>query len=176
MEELIKIDSNFSEAKFKTNVDNIFIKLHMAVMLKDLDRVKHFISDSLYEKYTKIIEELKTKNLIEMYDELNVASTEITKVDIREDKYVIEVQIKSKCMNYYIDSDTKRFVSGNNTRREEKMSYLRFEKVRDYINQSSARKCPSCGANIDVNNNGKCKYCGTTYNLKDYDWILVNIE
>ena len=38
------------------------------------------------------------------------------------------------------------------------------------------KKCPSCGANIDSNNTGICSYCGTSYNLEDYDWILTDIK
>ena len=93
-----------------------------------------------------------------------------------EDKFVIKVMLISRYMDYLINDTTREFVSGNNSSRVERTNYLTFEKIRDYKDQGYARKCPGCGANIDVNNSGKCTYCGAIYNNQDYDWILVDIE
>jgi len=58
----------------------------------------------------------------------------------------------------------------------EKTNYLTFEKNKNTSTQPEARKCPSCGSNMDVNNSGKCEYCGTIYNLEDYEWILTEMK
>lgn len=36
--------------------------------------------------------------------------------------------------------------------------------------------CKNCGANIDVDNDIKCKYCGSEYNLEKYDFVVLNVE
>ena len=38
------------------------------------------------------------------------------------------------------------------------------------------RKCPTCGAIVDVNKNGKCEYCHTIFNLEKYDWVITKME
>ena len=38
------------------------------------------------------------------------------------------------------------------------------------------RKCPACGAPMNVNKSGKCDYCGSIYNQEDYDFVLTNIS
>ena len=38
------------------------------------------------------------------------------------------------------------------------------------------RKCPTCGANIDVNANGQCSYCHTIFNLEKYDWVITKMD
>lgn len=53
MNELLNIDKTFNEAMFITKVNNIFIMLHSAIMMDDLNRVRHFISYNL-EKNMKI--------------------------------------------------------------------------------------------------------------------------
>ena len=176
MDELLKYDKEFSESKFKTKVDNVFVMLHISYMTKNLDRVKHFLSDDVYKKYKDKLNELNNMHVIQMYDELNVKSTEIVDVNVMEDKFVIKVMLISRYMDYLINDTTREFVSGNNSSRVERTNYLTFEKIRDYKDQGYARKCPGCGANIDVNNSGKCTYCGAIYNNQDYDWILVDIE
>ena len=37
MNEILKYDPEFTESKFKTYVDNVFIQLHMAVVTKELE-------------------------------------------------------------------------------------------------------------------------------------------
>ena len=51
LNELIELDSTFSESKFKTKVDNIFVMLHISIMTNDLERVKHFLSNEVYKNF-----------------------------------------------------------------------------------------------------------------------------
>jgi len=176
IEELKKNDKNFSEGLFKSYADNVFIKLFTAIMIDELDGVKHFLSEELYNKYKNIINELKNKNLTQMYDELNIRTSEITNINITDTEYIITFKIDARYMDYLINSDTGNYVKGNNKSRIEKNYILTFKKIIDYKNQNSIRRCPGCGASIDVNDNGKCVYCSTTYNLDDYDYILYNIN
>ncbi len=176
LNELIKLDNTFSESKFKTKVDNIFVMLHISLMTNNLDRVRHFINDKVYDDFNERLNKLNINNQTQMFDELNVKSTEIQNVEITNDNFIITVKLISRYMDYIIDTNSKKLISGNNSHRIEKANILTFTKIRDFKIQGSVRKCPSCGANMNVNSTGKCEYCGTIYNNKDYDWILTNIE
>lgn len=167
--------NNFNEAMFKTKVDNVFVKLHTAIILRDLSSVKHFISSKVYDKYQTYIDKLINNKEIQMYDELNVKDTKIINKYEDDNKYIIEVEIISRYMDYIIDEDSSNLIRGNNTSRVERTNKLVFVKNKDTKEQKMARKCPSCGANISVNTSGKCEYCGSTYNLEDYDFILDDI-
>ena len=169
----IKID-NFNEINFKSYVDNIFIKLLHAVMLNKLDTVDHFISDGVYYMLNEKIKELDEKNLIQMYEMTNVRESSITNFEETDDKYIITVTLHSRYVDYLIDKNTKQTVSGDDEHRVEKTNILKFERSKDIKKQSIARKCPTCGANMDINNNGKCKYCGSIYDLENYNFILVS--
>ena len=118
------IDKDFNEAMFITKVNNIFIMLYTSIMMDDLDRVRHFISDNLEKKYELILKELKEKHLRQMYDELNVKDTNITNIEIKDNKICINVKLISRYMDYKIDSSTGNFKSGINTHRVEKNNYL----------------------------------------------------
>lgn len=168
--------NEFNEAMFKTKVDNIFVKLYTSIMKMDLIDVKHFLDDKLYDKLNGQIRELKCNNRRQMYDEINVKSTHIISRNIYEKNEIVKVLIISRYMDYVIDIDTGRIISGDDTRRIEKRNILEFEKRLDTKDISIVRKCPSCGASINVNNSGKCEYCDTIYNNKDYDYILVSID
>ena len=168
--------NEFNEAMFKTKVDNIFVKLFTSIMKGDLSDVDHYISDEVKNKYMTYINELKSRNERQMYDELNVKDTKILSRKELEDKEVIEVEIISRYMDYIIDIDSGETIKGDDTRRIEKRNILVFEKKNDTKDIKLVRKCPGCGASISVNTSGKCDYCGTIYNLEDYDYILTDIQ
>lgn len=176
MDELLKIDSSFNQGMFITKVNNIFVMLHTAIMMDDIDRVRHYISGDLEEKYDNLLKNLNNRNVRQMYDELNVKTTSIDNIQVLDDKIIIDVTIVSRYMDYLIDKDTFKLVSGINDRRIEKNNYLVFEKNIGKNYNNIDRKCPGCSANIDVNKSGKCEYCGTIFDTENYDWILTSIE
>ena len=59
--ELVEKDSTFSENSFIAKVDNTFIMLLSSIMMYDIDRVKHKISDELYQRYSSLVNSIKEK-------------------------------------------------------------------------------------------------------------------
>lgn len=176
VEQILTYDSSFNEAMFKSYVDNVFVKIYTAVMMDELETVKHFMTQDVYQSFLEKINQLNKQNLRQMYDELNVKSTNIINFQASEDLLVIEVKLISRYLDYFLNKETGDFVAGNNQTRVEKINYLTLTKKRNFLTQSAVRKCPGCGASISVNTNGKCSYCGVTYNLDDYDYILMKIR
>lgn len=168
--------NDFNEAMFKTKVDNIFVKLYTAEMKQDLSDVMHFINDDVRDMFQNRIDENKRLNRRQMYDEINVKSTNIIDRCITDDKEIVEAQIISRYMDYVIDMNTGATIEGDDTRRIEKRNILVFEKKIDSKDIGIVRRCPGCGASMSVNTSGKCEYCGTIFNQDDYDYILVKLS
>lgn len=174
-EELLKVDPEFSESMFKTKVDNTFIMLFTSVMMKEMDNVRHVVSDEVFNKYTDYVDDLIEKNETQMYDMLNVAETEITGVEITDEKIIIKVLLLSKAYDYVMDQNGN-IIRGQDQNRETRRNYMTFTKKIGFKGHGDVRKCPGCGASIDANLSGKCEYCDTIYNAVDYDYILDSIE
>ena len=166
---------NIDNAMFLTKVDNIYVMLCTSIMMNDLTRVKHKVSEEIIKKYQEIVNECIKQNIRKMYDELNVKSTEITNITETKEEIIVNVKLISKYMNYYIDLNGN-LMSGDNTKSQEHTNYLTLIKKKTSQELKEARKCPNCGANIDVNNDGRCQYCKGTFNTEDYDYILTKIE
>ena len=173
LENLISQDSDFSEAKFKSKVENEFVQIMLSMVTGKTERIKHFVNDETYGKIVKKVEDDKNNNRIQMYDELNVANVNLVNIQELEDCFQIDVSVHSKALDYYLDRTTRKFLSGNNTNRIEKDIDIVFKKVKNNKALGTSRKCPSCGANIDINNNGKCMYCGAIFPLENYDWVIT---
>lgn len=170
------ISNVLEESKFISYVDNVFVKIHLALTFNELETIDHFVNDKVYEELKEKLNKLNEKNLIQMYDMINVKNSYIMDYEETQDKYIVKVNLTSRYVDYRIDKETKETVSGNDIDRIEKTNYLTFEKNKNTSTQPEARKCPSCGSNMDVNDSGKCEYCGTIYNLEDYEWILTDLE
>lgn len=175
MNEILKYDSEFTESKFITYVNNIFIQVHLAIVTKELENIKHFVSDNLYNKLIQKVNILNEQNLTQMYDEINVAQTDILSYQIDNDIMIIEVNIVSRYLDYLMDSNGN-YKSGNMDARVQKNNHLVFTKKINFKQSQTVNRCHGCGASIDVNLNGKCPYCGTIYNLEDKNWILSSLE
>lgn len=176
IQELINRDKTFSESGFIAKVDNTFIMLLTAIMTENMARVQHKISDELFQRYSQYVNSLSKENIRQMYDELNVKSTHILDISEDENNYIINVLVISRYLDYKMDKTTFKPISGNTESRVEKNNYLTFIKAKTSKQEGTAKKCPGCGANVDVNNNGICEYCGTPYDTYNYDWVLTEIK
>jgi len=176
VEEICKEDSTFSESAFLAKVDHVYVMLLTSLMFEKLERVEHKVSPNLYNKYKKILGQLVLENKRQMYDELNVKTSKITNCFSDDYKWTVEVKLIARYLDYIVDRETSTYISGNCQQRTEKEQTLLFEKIKSAKQEQLAKKCPGCGANMDVNHTGKCEYCGTIFNTADYDWILVDIK
>lgn len=163
-------DASINKGKFS----NIFIKLIIGIMSRDLKNVKHFLSDEVYNYYQKIIEENINNHEIHCYDEPNVKEILITKEEQDEKYDIAYVSLVSLYMDYYVDSESFDYKRGINNHRVEVKHNLVFKKLKN-SERPSAVKCPGCGANLDANKTGICEYCGMTYSALSYDYVLYEV-
>ena len=173
LDNLIKADSEFSESKFKSKVENEFIQIMLSMVTRKTLSVKHFFNDETYQKILDKINDDVKNGRIQIYDELNVAGVELQNIEELDDKFRINVLVHSKALAYYISLSTRKYLSGNNTSRTDRDYSIIFEKKKDNKELGAARKCPGCGANLDINKTGVCSYCGTIIELENYDWVIT---
>ena len=174
--DISKYDNTIDNAMFLTKVDNVFVMLYSSIMRRNLDRVKHKVSETIINKYQERVQELIDNKQIQMFGELNVKSTEITDITEDDDYIIVKVLLVSRYLNYVIDENSLELISGVKDRREEHNNRLTFKKRKDAKELSAARHCPSCGNNMDLSRDGKCVYCGTIFDTYKYDYILTDIE
>lgn len=165
----MKTDSELT-AKFS----NIYINLLYCIMTKDLNKIRHYISDKVYDKYQSIIEELKQNKQSYLFDELNVGKIDIINRVITDTKEIITISILARYMDYLVDENGE-YVSGNNKYREEHENILVFEKYLG-AEAKSFYRCKNCSNNLDINYSGICSYCSQVCDISEYEYQLVSIE
>ena len=170
-----EFDKSIDNSMFLTKVDNIFVLLYSSIMFGDIERVNHRIGDALYNKYKAIVDENNSKNIRQMYDELNVKSSEIINIEETDDKIIVTVKLISRYMDYRVNKENFNFISGNNTSRDEHINILTLEKSKNAKEMKASVHCPGCGQPANINSTGHCAYCGAIFNTEDYDYVLTNL-
>ena len=167
---------NFDKELFESKVINMVVQYFTAIMKNDLEDVKHFIKEQPLEYGMSIVNDMKEKNRRQMFDELNVRNINILSTSEDDNNYIYDISLEARYLDYQLDLDTGEKVSGDDQNRIMKEYELKIIKSKNAKEQSNIRRCPGCGASLDVNYSGKCPYCGSIYNQEDYDYQILEIR
>jgi len=85
------ISNVLEESKFISYVDNVFVKIHLALTFNELETIDHFVNDAVYNKLKEKLDRLNEENLIQMYDMINVKNSYIMDYEETEDKYIVKI-------------------------------------------------------------------------------------
>ena len=150
-------------------IKNIYIMLLFSIIKEDINRVKQYLSDALYERYKKLIEDNIYRNIIQRYDELNIQDVVITGID----NDIIHAYIDVEYIDYITDRKTKKFISGDN-RRSSRIVYLTIKHNKE--NREEVYRCSSWGAPLNINLTGNCPYCNAALDDSESEYVIVEIE
>ena len=175
IEEIIKYDKDFTEATFLTKVDHIYMMMLDAIMDKNLDSAKHYLSSNVYNQLNALVEDYINRNVTRVFNETNVKTSSIVSYEVYEDRISIKVNLTSRYMDFFVNEDGE-FISGTNDHRIEKEHTLILTKKLNVKTLNEARPCPSCGHSLNINESGVCPYCNQIIDMSNYDYIVTFID
>ncbi|MFA5780893.1 MAG: TIM44-like domain-containing protein [Bacteroidales bacterium] len=163
----------FDVETFKAKVKQAFIQIQEAWMLKDMGKVRKYISDGMYQRLNiqfKMMNILDQKNIIE---NLLVKNIIIDKIEYDGRFDIIHAAIHASIVDKFISSKYPQLNSGGTEEFVEYWSFIKKRGIKE-ANLFDSQNCPKCGAELPKNAGdvSQCSYCKTITNLGDYDWIL----
>lgn len=173
--EILKYDRTFTEATFLTKADHIYIMILNAITDKDMNEVKHYLSENVYNYVKSFVDDCINRDVTRIFDEMNVKTSRISDFYVNDDGINIVIDLTSRYMDYFLDSNGE-YLSGINDHRIEKNHRLIFTKKLDAKALKEARRCTSCGNTLDINASGICPYCKQVIDMSNYDYILTSID
>ncbi len=175
-------DPNFSEAAMLSKVEHLFISSQIAYADQDYEPMRPFFSNALFEQHVKQINDKKARGERNVVSEMAVLSSKLENFSEDGHNEYLDVWLRVKYKSYIGRIDNPEIVvSGSKTR----TFYLDF---RWQFTRSAGRttdaatdavktgSCPNCGAPINLNQSGKCEYCGSVISTTEYDWVLSKID
>ena len=172
-------DPSFNEDAFYQRVSAAFLKIQDAWAHQNLQAVRPFISDGVFERFNLQFDEQRAlgyRNAME-----NVVVNRVAdggdRVGPLFDQF--SVRIEASANDYNVSLATDR---GWRDRMIRAISWKcgRFcggRGVQTKIGKDGLIEgnCPNCGAAIEMNQNANCAHCGAMLRSGQYDWVLAEI-
>ncbi len=156
-------------------VQPTFEEIYKAWSTLQWNKVRHILSDRLWESYNFWIQAYKQHGWRNMLD-VSLQKVEVVRVELDRFYEAVTVRIFASGLDYVADSNGKVLAGSKRIPRRfsEYWTFIRRTGVeRDDI---SLHRCPACGAPADkIGQSGICEYCGNKITWGDFSWILAII-
>ena len=170
-------DPQFNWQAFQGRVGLIFREFQVAWSDRDLAKMRAYLSDRLFETQVFWVEAYKQQRLRNVTSNARILNIELARITSDAFFDAITVRIFAVSLDFTVADDGGRVVSGSQTRERRYTEYWTF--IRGSARRGATRTdpaCPSCGAPLDINMAGACKYCKAKVTTGDFDWVLSRIE
>lgn len=161
-----------------TVVNNYFIALNQAWTNRQLHKVRHLVSDRLYEANSFWLDLYKKQHWQNRLDELTIQNIQLVKIEM--DKYyeAITVRVFASCFDYTVNSENK-IIAGSDKKRRAYTEYWTFARragIEETVHPIELNRCPQCGASADkMGQAAICEYCGAKISTGQFSWVVFLI-
>lgn len=152
-----RLGEDFDIEAFKKEAFESYKAIQIAWMERDIEPVRHLLSDQMCSMYKTQLATLIAKNQKNMMEDIEFVKCEISRVVKTAKKIEIEVLLQVTCRDYIVDKNNK-VIRGNKRAINEYFYKLVFVKS---IEPSKLKVCPNCGAKLENAASDKCEYCNT---------------
>jgi uncharacterized tellurite resistance protein B-like protein len=179
LEELRKHDSDFAEQPFLDRVRIAFHKIQEAWSVQNLDSVRPFISDGIFERFTLQFSEQRDEGYRNVMESVAVQAAEVAEVIVDEPFQWLTVRIRASAVDYRVNIATGKEIRGS--RRPDQFAefwtFLRRNHAQTRLNQNGLIEgdCPNCGAAIEIAGSARCASCESLLRSGQHDWVLCEI-
>lgn len=172
-------DPTFSPTGFCANIQEAFALVQKAWSDMTLEKIRPFVSDGVFERFSLQIEEMKALGFRNVVENLQIRSVQIAQIDLDEAFQQIAVRIVASAGDYDVSlKDGKRLRTNTTSEFAEVWTFIRRRGVKTPEAGGCALvagNCPNCGAAIELNQHAKCQQCGAVLRCGRYDWVLSEI-
>ena len=169
-------NTDFNAVNFKQKVRTAFVAIQEAWMQQDLAKVRKWMTDGTYQRFTTQFAMMKQIEQINEIANINIQQVFIDEVETDGVYDIIHVGIG---FSMYDGFESKKYPQLNDGGPLNTLEYWSFIKKTGVKEKDlyHTNNCPNCGGDLpaDGGETAKCPYCSTITYLGDYDWILSEI-
>ncbi len=177
-QKLLAQDPNFSEQVFLDKVQTAFFLVQKAWTQRNQDLARAVMSEALYRRHKMQTDELLQKGRTNVLENIVIGGTQIVKIASENDYDAITVRIRASMSDYMTDDKTGQVADGHKEPKPftEYWAFVRrYDKKTQKPAETKAYICQNCGAPLEINESGKCAYCGVTSTAAAFDWVADTI-
>ena len=169
-------DPGFDKDVFLGQVQRIFFLVEEAWTGRNPDMSRQVMADGLWQQHRFQIESYRSGGKRNVLDGLTVESLTVLAVHTDQNFDTITVRILA-CSADCDVNDAGKVVRGTRDVEQwaEDWTFQRAAGVTTKAGGTLTDKCPNCGAPLELDFTGVCKYCKALVSSGTYDWVLARI-
>jgi hypothetical protein len=172
-------DPAFNQDEFLEQVEKAFFVVQEAWSQRKPDMSRQVMADGIWQQHRMQIQGYVDEHKRNMLSDLAVGDLSINAAHSDETFDTITVRVLAACADYDVDDQSGKVVRGDK-RVEQWQEDWTFQRSSSATTKPEggtlSSKCPNCGAPLDVDLQGVCKYCHAPVMSGKYDWVLARIS
>ena len=172
-------DPNFNQQQFLDRAQVAFFLLQKAWQDRNVDEGRAYMSPGLYMGWKTQVDQMTAEHRKNVLEALYIQGMNIVKATHDDNFDNITVRVDASAKDYDIDDRTGKKTSGDShdTPFTEFWTFSRSAGTKTLVSGGIIeKKCPNCGAPLEVNATGECKYCNQPVTSGKFDWVLSRID
>ena len=171
-------DPQFDQEAFRARVQQAFFALQQAWQDRDLHASRPFMSPGLYLGWSSQVQQLIDLHKKNVLDGLRVDAVDVVKVVHGQAFDDVTVRVTATTADYEVDERTGKIIFGSRDASQftEYWTFQRSVGVQTTSRSILDKVCPNCGAPLEINQVGECRYCKAAVTSGRFDWVLSRIE
>jgi predicted lipid-binding transport protein (Tim44 family) len=173
-------DPAFNEADFLSDCNRAFFTIQQAWTERKPDISRQVMHDGIWQQHKFQIDQYISQNKQNVLENLAVQNTRTVSVSSDQAFDTVMVRFFASCADYDVTlGDKPKVVRGDQTVRDwcEDWIFQRKAGAETKPNGGTMKqRCPNCGAPLDLDLAGVCRYCRAPVMSGEFDWVLTRIE
>lgn len=171
-------DPDFDKEAFLEQVQRTFFVVQEAWSQRKPDMSRQVMADGLWQQHKVQIQGYVDAHKRNVLEDLAVADLSVIAAHSDATYDTVTVRVTACCADYDVDDQSGKVVRGNRSVENWAEDWT-FQRSSSATTKPSggtmSAKCPNCGAPLDLDLAGVCKYCKAPISSGAYDWVLARI-
>lgn len=172
-------DPAFDESAFIGEAERAFFVVQQAWTEQKPELSRQVMADGIWQQHKAQIQGYQSSGRRNVLEGLAVGKADIIAAASDQTHDTITVRILAACADYDIDVANDKVVRGNRDVNQWTEDWV-FQRSSQATTKADGgtmhQKCPNCGAPLDVDLAGVCRFCRASVMSGDYDWVLTRID
>jgi predicted lipid-binding transport protein (Tim44 family) len=174
-------DPAFNEADFLSDCNRAFFTIQQAWTERKPEISRQVMHDGIWQQHKFQIDQYLSLNKQNILENLAIQNTRLVSVHTDESFDTIMVRFFASCADYDIDlsNEKHKIIKGDKSVQDWAEDWV-FQRKSNAVTKPNggtmAKKCPNCGAPLNLDLAGVCAYCRAPVMSGEFDWVLTRIE
>jgi predicted lipid-binding transport protein (Tim44 family) len=176
---IVAHDPHFDKAHFLDGVQSVFYVVEGAWTQRQPEVSRQVMADGLWQQHRVQIQTYIDTGKRNVLEGLALISQTIIAAHSDSNFDTICVRMLATCADYDVKDSNGKIVRGNRDVDEwmEDWTFQRSSSATTPVKGGTlSHLCPNCGAPLELDLTGRCKYCKALVSSGDFDWVLSRIS